>query len=169
MRGLGGVWTTSCLCYFPILYVRSPAAFLDDSISSPPLLPRMLTKPRTVCGGQPVAFIISAKRMAALLVHSSCQIQRPSARTWPGTRPGTGYGELSNKKEKSIRPMVGLMRSLALINFARGRAGIKKTAIPRKTSYPLRNGIASAVSGQVGLNSRRMSIVSQPKRVSRCD
>jgi len=55
VRGLGGVWTTSCLCYFPILYVRSPAAFLDDSISSPPLLPRMLTKPRTVYGCQPVA------------------------------------------------------------------------------------------------------------------
>src|SRR5579864_1801294 len=46
--------------YFPILYVRSPAAFLDDSIFSPPLLPRMLTKPRTVCGCQPVAFMISA-------------------------------------------------------------------------------------------------------------
>ena len=41
---------TSCLCYFPILYVRSPPALLDDSIFSPPLLPRMLTKPRTVCG-----------------------------------------------------------------------------------------------------------------------
>jgi hypothetical protein len=36
--------------YFPILYVRSPAAFLDDSIVSSPLLPGMLTKPRTVCG-----------------------------------------------------------------------------------------------------------------------
>src|SRR5579864_267660 len=46
--------------YFPILYVRSPAAFLDDSIFSPPLLPRMLTKPRTVCGSHPVAFTISA-------------------------------------------------------------------------------------------------------------
>src|ERR1700730_12018269 len=46
--------------YFPILYVRSPAAFLDDSIFSPPLLPRMLTKPRTVCGCQLVAFMISA-------------------------------------------------------------------------------------------------------------
>src|SRR3984893_9644267 len=45
--------------YFPILYVRSPAAFLDDSIVSPPLLPRMLTKPRTVCGCQPVVFMIS--------------------------------------------------------------------------------------------------------------
>src|SRR5579864_4630722 len=45
--------------YLPILYVRSPAAFLDDSIFSPPLLPRMLTKPRTVCGCQPVAFMIS--------------------------------------------------------------------------------------------------------------
>ena len=30
--------------YLVILYVRSPAAFLDDSIFSPPLLPRMLTK-----------------------------------------------------------------------------------------------------------------------------
>jgi hypothetical protein len=60
LGGRGGVWTTSCLNYFPILYVRSPAAFLDDSIFSPPLLPRMLTKPRTVCGCQPVAFMISA-------------------------------------------------------------------------------------------------------------
>jgi hypothetical protein len=47
--------------YFPILYVRSPAGFLDDSIVSPPLLPRMLTKPRTVCGCQPVAFMISGR------------------------------------------------------------------------------------------------------------
>jgi hypothetical protein len=37
------------------------AAFLDDSIFSPPLLPRMLTKPRTVCGCQPVAFMISGR------------------------------------------------------------------------------------------------------------
>jgi DNA invertase Pin-like site-specific DNA recombinase len=29
-------------------YVRSPASFFADSIFSPPLLPRMLTKPRTV-------------------------------------------------------------------------------------------------------------------------
>src|ERR1700676_3286558 len=56
----GGVWTTSCLNYFPILYVRSPAMFLDDSIFSPPLLPRMLTKPRTVCGCHLVAAMISA-------------------------------------------------------------------------------------------------------------
>jgi hypothetical protein len=28
----------SCLCYFPILYVRSPVAYLDDSIFSRPLL-----------------------------------------------------------------------------------------------------------------------------------
>ena len=47
--------------YFPSLYVRSPAAFLDDSIFSPPLLPRMLTNPRTVCGCHPVAFMISGK------------------------------------------------------------------------------------------------------------
>ena len=46
--------------YFAILYVRSPAAFLEDSIFSPPLLPRMLTNPRTVCRCQPVAFMISS-------------------------------------------------------------------------------------------------------------
>jgi hypothetical protein len=46
--------------YFPILYVRSPAAFLDDSIYSPPLLPRMLTKPRTVCACHLVTAMISA-------------------------------------------------------------------------------------------------------------
>jgi hypothetical protein len=34
--------------YLAILYVRSPAAFLEDSIVCPPLLPKMLTKPRTV-------------------------------------------------------------------------------------------------------------------------
>ena len=32
---------------------------MDYSICSPPLLPRMLTKPRTVCAYQPVAFMIS--------------------------------------------------------------------------------------------------------------
>ena len=42
------------------LYVRSPAAFLEDSILWPPLLPRMLTNPRTVCFCHPVACIISA-------------------------------------------------------------------------------------------------------------
>src|SRR5579864_213068 len=63
-RGRGGVWTTSCLNYLPILYVRSPAAFLDDSIFSPPLLPRMLTKPRTVCGCHPVAFMASTSKCA---------------------------------------------------------------------------------------------------------
>src|SRR5450432_3059856 len=42
-------------------YVRSPAAFLDDSIFSPPLLPKMLTKPRTVCACHSVAAIISAR------------------------------------------------------------------------------------------------------------
>src|ERR1700686_5254550 len=47
------------LVYLQILYVRSPAAFFEDSIFSPPLLPRMLTKPRTVCFCQPVAFTIS--------------------------------------------------------------------------------------------------------------
>ena len=33
-RGRGGVWTTSCLSYFSIVCVRSPAAFLDESLSS---------------------------------------------------------------------------------------------------------------------------------------
>src|SRR5580698_9433568 len=46
--------------YFVIRYVRSPASFFDDSIFSPPLLPRMLTKPRTVWACQPVAAMISA-------------------------------------------------------------------------------------------------------------
>src|SRR5690242_17493111 len=46
--------------YLAILYVRSPAAFLDDSIFSPPFLPRMLTKPRTVCACHLVADMISA-------------------------------------------------------------------------------------------------------------
>src|ERR1051325_8489405 len=41
-------------------YVRSPAAFFDDSTFSPPLLPRMLMNPRTVCACQPVASMISA-------------------------------------------------------------------------------------------------------------
>jgi hypothetical protein len=41
------------------LYVRSPAAFLEDSMLWPPLLPRMLTNPRTVCFCHPVACIIS--------------------------------------------------------------------------------------------------------------
>jgi len=35
------------VCYLAMRYVRSPAAFFDDSIVSPPLLPRMLTNPRT--------------------------------------------------------------------------------------------------------------------------
>jgi hypothetical protein len=47
--------------YFVILYVRSPAAFLDESILWPPLLPRMLTNPRTVCRCQSVAFMISSR------------------------------------------------------------------------------------------------------------
>jgi hypothetical protein len=46
--------------YFAIRYVRSPAAFLADSIFSPPLLPRTLTKLRMVCFCQPVASVISA-------------------------------------------------------------------------------------------------------------
>ena len=46
--------------YLAILYVRSPAAFFDDSIFSPPLLPKILTKPRTVCACQPVVAMISA-------------------------------------------------------------------------------------------------------------
>src|SRR5437667_3121752 len=41
-------------------YVRSPDALLEDSIFSPPLLPRIETKPRTVCACQPVTFMISA-------------------------------------------------------------------------------------------------------------
>ena len=41
------------------LYVRSPAAFLEDSMLWPSLLPRMLTNPRTVCFCHPVASIIS--------------------------------------------------------------------------------------------------------------
>jgi len=40
--------------YFAMRLVRSLASPFDDSIFSPPLLPRMLTKPRTVCGCQPV-------------------------------------------------------------------------------------------------------------------
>jgi Protein of unknown function (DUF3738) len=40
--------------------VRSPAALREDSIFSPPLLPRRLTKPRTVCACQPVASLIWA-------------------------------------------------------------------------------------------------------------
>ena len=44
-----------------ILYIRSPSALLDDSIFSPPFFPRMLTKPRTVCACQPVAFMISVR------------------------------------------------------------------------------------------------------------
>jgi hypothetical protein len=54
--------------YFPRLNVRSPAAFLDDSIFSPPLLPRMLTKPRTVCACQFVIVMASA-RVAPLALH----------------------------------------------------------------------------------------------------
>jgi hypothetical protein len=46
--------------YLAILYVRWPAAFFEDSIFSPPLLPRILTNPRTVCRCQPVASIISS-------------------------------------------------------------------------------------------------------------
>jgi hypothetical protein len=46
-------------CYLAMRYVRSPAAFFEDSIFSPPLLPRMLTMPRTVCFCQPVAATIS--------------------------------------------------------------------------------------------------------------
>jgi hypothetical protein len=37
-----------------------PASLFDDSTFSPPLLPRMLTKPRAVCFCQPVAATISA-------------------------------------------------------------------------------------------------------------
>jgi hypothetical protein len=46
--------------YLPILYVRSPAAFFEEAIFSPPLLPSTLTKPRTVCFCHPVASTISA-------------------------------------------------------------------------------------------------------------
>src|SRR5689334_20288248 len=45
--------------YFAILYTRSPAEFLADSILTSPFLPRMLTKPRTVCFCQPVVAMIS--------------------------------------------------------------------------------------------------------------
>src|ERR1051326_5373785 len=55
-----GVVLAGLSSYLAILYVRSPAAFFDDSIFSPPLLPSMLTNPRTVCFCQPVASTISA-------------------------------------------------------------------------------------------------------------
>src|SRR5579862_9098136 len=52
-----GVWTNGCSrSYLPILWTCSPAAFLDDSTCSPPLLPNMLTKPRTVCACHSVHF-----------------------------------------------------------------------------------------------------------------
>ena len=35
------------LSYFAMRYVRTPPAFLEDSIFTPPLLPRTLTRPRT--------------------------------------------------------------------------------------------------------------------------
>src|ERR1700736_3203539 len=59
-----GVTEAACLqesggVYLVTLYVRSPAAFLEDSMLWPPLLPRMLTNPRTVCFCHPVACIIS--------------------------------------------------------------------------------------------------------------
>src|SRR6266404_5536967 len=41
--------------------MHSPTAVCEDSIFSPPLLPRMLTKPRTVCFCQPVVSTISAR------------------------------------------------------------------------------------------------------------
>src|SRR5579864_5452609 len=41
-------------------YVRSPAVFFEESIFSPPLLPRMLTNPRTVWACQPVVSMTSA-------------------------------------------------------------------------------------------------------------
>jgi hypothetical protein len=47
--------------YFAILYARAPSVFFEDSIFSPPLLPRTLTKPRTVCFCQPVVSTISAR------------------------------------------------------------------------------------------------------------
>src|SRR5450759_2436989 len=56
-----------CSAYYKLcgaphnLYVRSPEAFLEDSMLWPPLLPRMLTKPRTVCFCQPVVSMISAR------------------------------------------------------------------------------------------------------------
>jgi hypothetical protein len=56
MRGAAGAWTTSCLrIHLAILYVRSPAAFLDDSIFSPSLLSRMLTKRGALFACQPLA------------------------------------------------------------------------------------------------------------------
>ena len=44
---------------FERVCVRSPEAFFDDSIFSPPLLPRMLRNPRTVWRCQPVLSMIS--------------------------------------------------------------------------------------------------------------
>src|ERR1700681_3752921 len=57
-RGGGSCVTLSS--YLAMRYIRSPAGFFEDSIVSPPLLPRMETKPRTVCGCQPVTSMISA-------------------------------------------------------------------------------------------------------------
>jgi len=46
--------------HYPAHYILFLAAAFTALPFLPPLLPRMLTKPRTVCGCQPVAFIISA-------------------------------------------------------------------------------------------------------------
>src|ERR1700687_2430813 len=51
----GGVFGRALVTvYLEILSLRSPEGSLDDSILCPPLLPRILTKPRTVCACQPV-------------------------------------------------------------------------------------------------------------------
>lgn len=56
-----GVGAGRRLRTYLILYVRSPSALLDNSIFSPLFFPRMLTKPGTVCGSQPVVFMISTR------------------------------------------------------------------------------------------------------------
>jgi hypothetical protein len=72
--------------------VAALAAFLDDSLFSPPLLPKMLTKPRTVCFCQPVVATISASvALSAFIVAItlgflvfagfSCALLRPAAMT----------------------------------------------------------------------------------------
>ena len=59
-RNRGGALSDGEADYLAILYVRSPSALLDDSIFSPPLLPKILTKPRTVWACHLVAAMISA-------------------------------------------------------------------------------------------------------------
>ena len=56
------VCRTSGDVYLVTLYVLSPAAFLEDSMLCPPLLPSMLTNPRTVCFCHPVACMESTSK-----------------------------------------------------------------------------------------------------------